>query len=264
MKKVLLLVAIIILVIFGFFFLTDIKEEKPLKDGELLKEESLKMEILSVKQTDDFFHIDVEYPQIESIKNGFNKMIRDLMEAEIENFKKVSLENFESRIETTPEGQPKPEKPDSPFDFLASWKPVQINSRYVSFVINIYYFSGGAHGNEKIYTFNYDLNKEKEIFIEDFLSQSQDGLEKISKISRDKISNQLELAGWQKDGAIGSMIEEGTKPIVENFQSFNFTKDSLIVYFQKYQVVPGAAGPISVVITKEELEDNSINSMYIE
>ncbi len=130
-------------------------------------------------------------------------------------------------------------------------------------MIKIYYFSGGAHGNEEIHAFNYDMLQKKKIRFKDFFESSQDALKKISEISAQDITSQLQSRGWREDDSLKEMVNQGTAPVFENFKNFNFDSHSLIIYFQRYQVAPGAAGSLTVRITKAVLEQNLLQSDYL-
>jgi len=129
--------------------------------------------------------------------------------------------------------------------------------------IKIYYFSGGAHGIEKIHAFNYDIIKKKKIRIKDFLDSPQEALKKISKISAQDIINQLKSRGWREDDSLKEMVNQGTAPVLKNFKNFNFDSYNLIIYFQRYQVAPGAVGSLTVTISRQMLEQNSLQSDYL-
>ena len=149
------------------------------------------------------------------------------------------------------------------FDFIANWKPVQLNQEYLSFVINIYYFSGGAHGLNEVYAFNYDIVQKKELTINDFLGNSPQALQELSQISAQQVTSQLQSSGVQIDDILTPMIQQGTKPTLDNYNNFNFNYNSLTIYFQQYQVAPGYVGPITITIFKNTLDENSIMSDYL-
>jgi len=217
----------------------------------------------AIHQTDNFYDIQVEYPQFNNTGENFNKKISDLITEKIETFKKESKDNYEARRTTAPTEEPLPENPLSPFDFICEWEPVQINDDYLSFVIRIYYFVGGAHGANEIYAFNYDLKNKKEITIIDFVNSSQQLFEKIAELSKENITSQLEGNGTVVDDFLKQMVEEGTKATQNNYKNFNFNYNSLIIYFQQYQVAPGVQGPMIVTLYKNTLDTNSIKSNYI-
>ena len=224
---------------------------------------SLPVTIQSIRESDSFFYVQAEYPEFETAGTDFNQEIAVLISDKIDGFKKESLDNWKSRLDTIPAGKPAPENPEQPFVFLASWQSAQLNTQYLSLVIKIYYFSGGAHGNEEIHTFNYDMLQKKKIRINDFFDSSQEALKKISEISAEDIMGQLQSQGWKENDSLKEMVNQGTAPVFENFKNFNFDSQSLIIYFQRYQVAPGAAGSIIVRIAKVALEQNLLQSDYL-
>jgi len=110
-----------------------------------------KMSIVSVSQFDNFYNIQAEYPQFKDADPAFNQKIADLINGQMENFKKEAKENFDARNATMSEGEMVLQEPEQPFDFIATWTPDQPGANYLSFVFDIYYFSGGAHGIDQIF-----------------------------------------------------------------------------------------------------------------
>jgi hypothetical protein len=226
-------------------------------------EEGVLISVKTISEKDGFFNIQAGYPQFTDISMSFNDKISDLIADRISLFKESSESNWNARKATALPGEIIPEIPEVPFDFIAEWKPVQINEKYLSFAIDIYYFSGGAHGTSETVTFNYDISQKKEITIEDFLGNSQESFESLSQISAQQVAYQLQGMGIVMDDFMNQMVELGTRPTAENYDSFTFDHNSLKLYFQQYQVAPGAAGMITITIFKNILEDNSIFSDYL-
>jgi hypothetical protein len=224
---------------------------------------SLPVNIESIQESDSFFSVYAEYPQFETAEPDFNQEIATLISGKIDSFKKESLDNWKVRLDTMPANKPVPRDPEQPFEFIASWQAAQLNNEYVSFLIKIYSFSGGAHGNEEIHAFNYDIVKKRKIGIEDFFDSPQEALKKISEISTQDITSQLQSREWKIDNNLKQMLNQGTASVFDNFKNFNFDSHNLILYFQKYQVAPGAVGSLTVTISKQALEQNSLKSDYL-
>ena len=258
MKKIYLFIIIIILAAALVWL---VKNERA--SMEISAEKGLEMSISSISQTDNFYNIQVEYPQFRDIAAAFNDQVSAFITGEIDTFKKNTKDNWDARIATTPPGQTVPENPAAPFDFIANWKPVQLNKEYLSFVINIYYFSGGAHGLNEVYAFNYDIVQKKELTINDFLGNSPQALQELSQIAAQQVTSQLQSSGVQIDDVLTQMIQQGTKPTLDNYHNFNFNYNSLTIYFQQYQVAPGYVGPVTITIFKNTLDENSIMSDYL-
>jgi hypothetical protein len=258
MKKIYLFIIIIILAAALVWL---VKNERA--SMEISAEKGLEMSISSISQTDNFYNIQVEYPQFRDIAAAFNDQVSAFITGKIDTFKKNTKDNWDARIATTPPGQTVPENPVAPFDFIANWKPVQLNKKYLSFVINIYYFSGGAHGLNEVYAFNYDIVQKKELTINDFLGNSPQALQELSQIAAQQVTSQLQSSGVQIDDVLTQMIQQGTKPTLDNYHNFNFNYNSLTIYFQQYQVAPGYVGPVTITIFKNTLDENSIMSDYL-
>jgi hypothetical protein len=231
---------------------------------EKKEENGLQVSVISISQTDSFYNIQVEYPQFKEVDAAFNKEISDLILGEIDSFKKEAKDNWNARNATLATGETPATNPPSPFDFIASWTPTQINKEYVSFSVNIYYFVGGAHGVTEVNAFNYDVIKKADITINDFLGNSQQALQKLSQIAAQQVTSQIQSNGVQIDDFLTQMIQQGTQPTADNYRNFNFNYDSLIIYFQQYQVAPGYLGPLTVILYKNILEENSIKSDYLD
>ncbi len=224
---------------------------------------SLPINVESIQESDSFFSIQAEYPQFQTAAPDFNQEIAILISGKIDSFKEESLDNWKARLDTMPADEPLPNDPEQPFEFIASWQAAQLNNEYLSLLIKIYYFTGGAHGNEEIHAFNYSIVKKKKIGIEDFFLSPQEALNKISRISAQDITSQLQSKQWKIDDNLKEMLNQGTAPVFDNFKNFNFDSHKLILYFQKYQVAPGAVGSLTVTISRQTLEQNSVQSNYL-
>lgn len=207
----------------------------------------------SVSNQDELYEIDVKYPQILGA-DEFNQSLSQLISHKIELFKQNAAEAREARQATAQPG----EYTEMPFDFICKWEKVFESPEQVNFVLDIYYYEGGAHGMEEILAFNYDLKNKKQISFSDFLKSSQNSLEKVSALAVMDIVSQIEETGSLVDEFSMDWIKEGASADWENYKNFNFDEDNLIIYFQRYQVAAGAFGPITVAIPKETLDSNSI------
>lgn len=259
-KKIVLMVIVLLAVIIGVFVGLEAKKESWFTNNN----NSVSMSVASVNQSDSFFNIKAEYPQFNiSGAEVFNKKVADLINGRISDFKKNSQDNWTARRATATSDNPIPENPEQPFDFIETWKPAQLNNKYLSFYVDMYYFEGGAHGAEEIGAFNYDVAENKEIGIFDFVG-GQENLNKLSEISKQRIKDQLTGQGIQIDDFLTQMINDGTAPTADNFDAFIFDQNSLTIYFQQYQVAPGVAGTINITFYKTELNQNNINTDYLQ
>jgi len=232
-------------------------------NGVLTAGKGMPMTINTISEATPLYKIQAEYPQFSSIDPAFSQKLDSFMKDQVATFKKDSQNNWDARKATATPEFPVPENPEQPFDFIASWTPAQINNKYISFVINIYAFSGGANGREGIYSFNYDVVKKQVIDTKTFLNSSETVLQKISDLASQYVTSQLSTSGMQMDEVVTQMIKDGTAPTYDNFKTFTFNSNSVTFYFQKYQVAPGADGSFNFVLFSQILKSNGINIGYL-
>jgi hypothetical protein len=250
-----ILIFIGILAIMAVVLVTDII----LQNGPLTKN-AVVASIVSVKESSDIYTINAEYPQFKGA-DVLNQKISDLTQNHIKDFKKNSDDTWKAMNETASTEYPLPEKSSDMFYDQVTWEPIQVNSKYISIVLNVNYFSGGAHGSEEIYTFNYDVNKKEMITTEKLLTQ--ESLDKISKMAKDYISLEVVNREMILDESLSSMIAEGTAATYENYKDFTFDSNRIDFYFQKYQVAPGVAGSFVFTVYKPTFEENNIDVEYL-
>jgi hypothetical protein len=265
MKKSYLITIIVFVVVLAAAAAADliIKQRETQKTPAGEEQNVVDVSVVSISEKDSFYNIQVEYPQFKEADEAFNKKISDLVTGEIATFKKDSKDNYEARRATAPTSTPLPENPATPFDFIASWTPAQLNNNYLSFVINIYYFSGGAHGLTEVDAFDYDLTKKKEIAITDFLNSPDQSLQKLANLAKQAVTIEVQSTGIEMNDSITQMIDQGTAPTADNYKNFSFNSDSITIYFQQYQVAPGYIGPIPITLFKNMLNDSSISTNYL-
>jgi hypothetical protein len=211
---------------------------------------------------DEFYNINVRYPQITEADAAFNAQILQLLSDKVELFKVNAMEAWEARKETALPGEEVSDYPEAPFDFICQWSPVLVSDGQINFVLDIYYYEGGAHGMNEVLAFNYDLKEKRQVSIIDFLDSSQESLIRLSELAIADVIYQLEQSGTKIDTLTEEWVDQGAGPDWKNYENFNFNEDSLIVYFQRYQVVFGAFGSVTVILPKAALQSGSIYSPY--
>ena len=117
---------------------------------------------------------------------------------------------------------------------------------YISYIFRIEDYTGGAHPNHRIYTVVYDIKNNEIITIDDLINKNQNILNIFSEISREILKSNNRITS-------STMLYEGTKPKIQNFQNFVFSKNGIILFFQEYQVAPYSQGEFNVLINYKKL-----------
>ena len=132
---------------------------------------------------------------------------------------------------------------DNYYFLIISYKEYKYKS-YISIVLYISYFTGGAHPNYEIKTINYNTKSNNFITIDNLIKEDKNILNKLSNYSRNYFNNN----DLFKNKIVNSMMLEGTSPNKENYQRFNLSNDGLIIYFDRYQVAPYYYGDYNIII----------------
>jgi hypothetical protein len=252
MKKVLILI-IIILVGVIIFLLPKHKngdknktEELVQSDTETKAEEGISTSKNlfagerkeTIHEESEHLLIDVEYPSFKS--ETFSKKVKSFIDTEIAQFKN----------DNDPDKLPVEDKAFL-FQNGAKWSlnityKTHAGDHISSIVFSISDYTGGAHGGLNIKTLNYDTSGEI-LSIGDLFKEGTNYLSKLSELSRTKLKDGI--------GTNGTWIDDGTKPITDNFKPFYIEGDNLYIIFQPYQVAPWVNGTPEIKISKDELQD---------
>lgn len=123
-------------------------------------------------------------------------------------------------------------------------------NEYVSYVFTIETDMGLAHPSEYIFTVNYDTKNNQKVVISDLIKKNSGILKILSKYSYDVLKQNSKI----KEANQEELLLNGTKGIESNFEDFAFSKDGVILFFEKYSVAPFSYGEFSVVVPYSKLE----------
>lgn len=210
------------------------------QSGEEFAPAELRMTVKSIQESGTYYDIDATFPQFEGVAPIFNQTIATVVTDVIADHKTQSELNQKSRVEfAAANGEAIPTAEQYPL--YVKYEQVQVNPRYISMVMRIGGFTGGAHGYENIVTFNYDVAQQKIVSLADLFPNDPQYLTTLSQFAREQLRATL------GDFANETFIVDGTNPTAENFKNFTFTDDVVTIYFTQYQVAPYAAGEQRVI-----------------
>lgn len=194
------------------------------------------IDTVKFKDENKKYYVEISYPKIRNASSestrDFNKLLSSFVEEKkVEFMKDVKSEDYDST---------------NPFEFYVNFEVSYASEEFVSLVLYTYYFMGGAHGSNIGYSFNYDLEYNKNLKLPDLFDANY--LNIISDYCIKEIMKDDESADetWVKTGA---------GPGVENFEAFTLNEKGLVIHFQQYQVLPYAAGMPDVLIPQAVLKN---------
>lgn len=180
------------------------------------------------------YNVEISYPKIKNTSSkgekDFNKLIADFVEKEKKSFyQEVNSNDYDG---------------DSPFDMNVGFNFEFAEKKFVSMTLYVYYYMGGAHGNTTVYTFNYDLDKNKEYRLSDLFEGE------YLKVISDYCIKEISGDEYTDD----EWVRSGAAPEAENFKAFTLSQKGILIHFQQYQVLPYAAGMPEVLVPKSVLD----------
>jgi hypothetical protein len=197
------------------------------------------------------YKVEGEYPQFASASSSMNAAIADFITTNLSQFKTSSQENWQARTDTVPTGTVDT-LPAQSFSFSSSWEPQQINDHYISVIVRVDYYNGGANGTQLLKTFNYDVANGRMLSITDLFPGVTSSLQQISKLAIDQLTSSAQ--GTSGSNAPIDMINTGAAPTAENYANFTFNNDTVTVYFPKYQAGPGYFGEQKVSFVRSAIK----------
>lgn len=140
-----------------------------------------------------------------------------------------------------------PLDPSPGYSVDLSYESYQHSENIVTLVYTLFYYTGGAHPNSNYEAFTFDLEAGRQLTFDDVFPPENNPLDVISPIV---IASQIEQQGEYADE---QWITQGAGPDPANYQDFALTEDSIIFFFEPYQVAAYAYGPSQVEIPLADL-----------
>ena len=201
--------------------------------------------IRTIKETSENSELKVtlQYPQIDGLEN---KLVQD----EINALFKQLAENAAKRCKNAAELAEYAKNIDGSLTRVKHTLIIMSNiiNNILSLVLLNYQYAKGAHGStlQTSYTINLETGKQyslKDLFKEnsDYVSIISDGIK--AKLTERNLMNVL-LVPFDK---------------IREDHSYYITNDSVVIYFQQYEILPGAAG-----IQEFSTDFSILNNLFIE
>lgn len=114
------------------------------------------------------------------------------------------------------------------------------NQRFISFMKELFAYTGGAHGNTNRFYYTFDLNNQELLTAEKlFVEQKYAGIIELQKQSLKKMGE--DLSGFWLEG-------------LKCDRNFYIEETGIVFYYDQYEIASYAAGPISIFISFDEIK----------
>lgn len=174
---------------------------------------------------------ELKYPQVSEMNNSdFEKQINQTFQRYIE-------ESYQELISN----QKQAEEGHYNFEYQTDFQVKYNQSSLLSILTSNYMYTGGAHGNTKVESFNFDEAQEKRIYLTDILKNEQQ-LKAVSDYV-------WEYAIKRPDIFYPDLKREDVQ--LSKDTAFYFTDNGITLVFQQYEIAPYVSGNQEIVIPKD-------------
>ena len=180
------------------------------------------------------YEADIDYPVFEK-EQLLNAQVSDIVQKNLEAF---NNEFFSAEAPAYPQA----------FEFDMDSSSVYEDANHISFLLNVYQFTGGAHGTTSLIPVTYSKQTKKLLSLEEAVQPTRkDWLSALSTEARKQLNDQVKKQTFVSDE---DWINKGTEPSKENFSVFKLEKNVVRIIFSQYQVGPYSSGMPEIVVPR--------------
>ena len=204
-----------------------------------------------INKDNKYIKADLKIPQLtmgnKSIENNLNKKF----ETDIMSVYNNSYKEAQSFFDDFPEAENK-------FIVSSDYEVKKSNDKIFSILIKYYKYSGGAHGIYEYIPYNIDLASGNVFVLKDIFDENSN----YQQVINSEIKNQIKQLNKEQNLPEDSTQIYAFNKIKDN-QKFYIKDDSIIIFFDLYDIAPYVAGIPEFTIKREVIE-NLLNSKYKE
>ncbi len=217
MKKryvIFLIVVLIVILGTGFYFL-------------LMGNKGGMVEFVEEINETEEYKVEVEYPEghgvgIEEVKSYIDKKVDDFKERAVEEVRRMREDGFSYKYTLNLGGD------------------VYRSGNFISYVLYMSEYTGGANVNQVVKSFVFDKRSNKQVLLSDILSEEEVG----------GLLGEVRLSLEKREEASDVFPGVSDEISLDNLDDFYVTDLEFVFLFSKYEVAPGAAGIVEIEVDR--------------
>lgn len=169
------------------------------------------------------------------------------VDAALKRFVEDLANDFESEVKSSAQAEQEPPSSYGYWEETGSFTISRPNPDILSVTFNIFYYTGGVHGQMLVHVMNFNLKTGKELSFDDLFAHPAQAIAILSEVSEKKLRETL------GDEVEEDMLRSGTAPEADNFSQIALVPDGVVAEFQPYQVGPWSIGQQHANVSLQEL-----------
>lgn len=204
-----------------------------------------------INKENKYIKSELKIPKLVMNNKEIERILNKKFESDIMNFYNTSVKEAESYFDDFPNAENK-------FVISSDYEVKKSNNKVLSMLIKYYKYSGGAHGTYEYIPYNVDLTSGGIFTLKDLFNENSN----YKVVIEDEIKKQIIQLNKEQNLPKNSTQLYAFNEIKDN-QKFYIVDDTIVIFFDLYDIAPYVAGIPEFPINKEIIS-NLLNNQYKE
>ena len=204
-----------------------------------------------INKENKYIKSELKIPKLVMNNKEIERILNKKFESDIMNFYSTSVKEAESYFDDFPDAENK-------FVISSDYEVKKSNNKVLSMLIKYYKYSGGAHGIYEYIPYNVDLTSGGIFTLKDLFNENSN----YKVVIEDEIKKQIIQLNKEQNLPKNSTQLYAFNEIKDN-QKFYIVDDTIVIFFDLYDIAPYVAGIPEFPINKEIIS-NLLNNQYKE
>lgn len=204
-----------------------------------------------INKENKYIKSELKIPKLVMNNKEIERILNKKFESDIMNFYSTSVKEAESYFDDFPDAENK-------FVISSDYEVKKSNNKVLSMLIKYYKYSGGAHGIYEYIPYNVDLTSGGIFTLKDLFNENSN----YKVVLEDEIKKQIIQLNKEQNLPKNSTQLYAFNEIKDN-QKFYIVDDTIVIFFDLYDIAPYVAGIPEFPINKEIIS-NLLNNQYKE
>ncbi len=193
--------------------------------------------------------VNVVYPVVTGLEN-------EAAQTAINKALKAHFDQYLTGMKKQVEEAGVPYSKDLSYEIDGGYKVTYNQNGVISFLLTDYQFLGGAHGDDILTGMTFSLKDGKAVKLDDLLKSNASYRQDIKKLLQADIKKQSDLMGYSLE-----QFNDLSKNSSSYLNNYYLTDNGFTVFFQKYDIAPGASGTPEFNFTFGQLLKSGTNPL---
>ncbi|WP_458120514.1 PdaC/SigV domain-containing protein [Paenibacillus sp. Z6-24] len=196
-----------------------------------------------------YTNVNIVYPVVSGVENK-------AAQTAINKALKAHYDTFLTTMEKQVKEAGAPTNKDMIYEIDGGYKVTYNRNGVISFLLTDYQYLGGAHGDNILTSMTFSLKDGKAIKLDDLLKSNKNYSQDIKKLIQAHIKKNANTEGLSLE-----QFNDLSKSSSKYLDNYYLTDSGVTIFFQKYDIAPGAAGNPEVEFTFSQLLKSGTNPL---